>query len=395
MDLLESLINELGKQNFLNLSIITELNHKVLCRLEPIYLRYLKDKNIYFLTQELVLYGSELESLNNSKSDKILEIQMSWIYNLLSPVIFKLKQICFYLLNELVDDIKKTIDKYLELLSGTTFLHSKCLKFIQTNSSVAVLGYGKEYQMTKLADTNFNEFGITIKITNPNYKNQLNQLIGLFQIFTLPDKSDVILWRKFDWVWKINQTDLITINFLKNFSPSKNLILLSEQISLLDGVSGDKTELVLDIIHKINLNSFSDKVITEQTESEQYIQNQHIVNQYTSDENVSNSPNENLINTIEPMGIENILQMENFQIVQSSGQTKGECDSKAICIELIDNTEVQEQISLYGEVEKKKNRRKNKSDNKDKDNFSSNLKIVEDQSFILPIENTNFEHTTD
>ena len=265
MDLLESLINELGKQHpVLNLSFVCELNTNVRTQLYQIYSQYSIDFNKYQLVQELVSYGYRLESLIKSKSTDVLDLQMGFFSNLLNPIVLKIKEICYNLTNELVDDIKIKIEEYSNFMDGVfnqddTMLISyhKCLKFVQINNFITVPVFGKQYLSTKLTDTNFNEFGITLKIINPNYKNQLKPLIELLDIFCIPDKND-LFFKKFDWVWKINQLD--SNQSVLKYPIDKNLNLLKSKITELSQLyqsyqlgHSDKTNFdnLLNLIRKI------------------------------------------------------------------------------------------------------------------------------------------------
>jgi len=368
MDLLESLIRQLSKKNFLNLSFIYELNECVGSHLQILYCQYKETHNKYYLTQELVKYGFKLESLIKNKSGEILDSQIFFLYGLINPIVFKIKEICFCFLNNLIDDIKNTFDKYLNLLSNKcvsnksndiTISHSRCLKFIQLSSSITVPIFGKQYQMTKLAETNFNEFGITVKVTNLNYKNQLKPLIELLGLFTFPDKNDVF-FKKFDWVWKINQSNLLTADF----SIDKNLTLFNEKINELQENFSEKPENILNMVEKIN-----------------WATNNNVSNEFVIGNN--NDKSNEIIES------EQNEKTENFQIIQSNELTDNE-NNKNLCIELIDNSVIEE-LTLYNNKSYKKKNNKNITVYKENDNSKtlSNFKIVEDKSFILPIDNFN------
>lgn len=362
MDLLESLIKQLSKKNFLNLSFIYELNKNICFQLETLYSQYKETQNKYYLTQQLVKYGFKLETLIKNKSEEILDLQMSFLYGLINPIVFKIKEICFCFINELADNIKNTFNKYLNLLSNNThndtiISYSKCLKFIHLSNSVTVPIFGKQYQMTKLAETNFNEFGITIKVNNLNYKNQLKPLIELLGLFTFPDKNDVF-FKKFDWVWKINQSNLLTMDF----SIEKNLILFYEKIQESHEKFLDKSENIFNMIEKIFLNPSTN----------------------VSEEFVIDVNNEISSETIESEQTEKI---ENYQIIQSNELTDSK-NKKNLRIELIDNSVIEKQ-TLYNNKPYNIKNNKNKDILKGYNNSKtlSNLKIVEDESFILPIDN--------
>ena len=95
---------------------------------------------------------------------------------------------------------------------------------------------------------------------------------------------------------------------------------------------------------------------------------------------------------IEPIELEHIKQMENFQIVQSICKAENQ-NKKDICIELIDNSVVEEQIEQSNTSGKKKNRKNNSNVGQHiikeftSENTLSNLSVVEDMSFVLPIDN--------
>ena len=420
MDLLQSLMNGLGKQNFLNLSFIRELNSNVKLQLNIIHSQYNRDGNKYNLIQELVKYGFRLETLVKSKGEEILDLQMSFFSGLLNPIIFKIKEVCFYLLNELVDDIKNIIDKYLEVFDDintimstdnrSKILYTKCSKFINTSMSICVPVFGKQYQMTKLSETSFNEFGIVIKITNPNLKNQLKPLFELLGLFVLPDKTDAFANKKFDWVWKINQLNNLSVNF----SIEKNLILLKDKISQiqaqeqfyenLDSFFSDIKQTFWQPVYiqenisgkfvsgEIVSNEFvSNELVSNELTSNEFVANELVSDDFKSDKLDYNSKNE-ISNIVRPIELEYVDQMENFQIIQSIEQSNNTY-GKDMCIELIDNTSNIEQITNQNKSSgKKKNRNKNINDNIDSksnihDKISKNLNVIEDQSFVLPIAN--------
>ena len=400
MDLLESLVDELGKQNsVLNLSFINELNCNIRNQLSKMYSQYKIDLDKYFLVQELVSYGYKLESLIKTKSTKILDLQMSFFSNLLNPIILEIKEICYNLTNELVEDIKNKIEEYSNLMdeilnqSNTLLIsYSKCLKFVQINNFITVPVFGKQYLSAKLNDTSFNEFGITLKIMNSNYKNQLKPVIGLLGIFNIPDKND-LFFKKFDWVWKINHLDTLSTRSVTKYPIDKNLNLFKSkfmELSLQENYNKENSENLLNLIGKIvsnSLDNFVDNSI-DNSHNPNYLDTHEDTHIHTQDENLS---------IIEPIELEHIEQMKNFQIVQSVAQPENQ-NKKDICIELIDNSIVEEQI----EQSKLHGKKKNKKNNLAKDNSniikefmdeknSSGLTVVEDLSFVLPIDNPSDE----
>lgn len=182
---------ELKKINLLNISVIKDFNNSVSDRFEKLFRVYNLTSNKFYMLQELVNFGIILENISGGKDDFVSE-QLSTFSNLFNPIVLKIKEVCFELNNQIVNDLKLSYDNMVELEPSYKD-NIKIYKSIQIISNV------KYYYSPKPREIPFDEFGISIKVPNPNDKPILKNIIDSFNIFSLPT---LVLSKKMDWMWK-------------------------------------------------------------------------------------------------------------------------------------------------------------------------------------------------
>ena len=166
---------ELKKKNILNISVITDFNYSVSERFEKLFRVYNLTHNKFFILQELVNFGMELQNISDNKDDFVLE-QLSTFSNLYLPVLTKIKEVCWELNNQIINDLKLTFDNIIE--SEQSYKDKiKIYKTIQIFSNVKV------FYNQKPKEIPFDDFGIGIKIPNPNDKPLFKEIIDSFNIF--------------------------------------------------------------------------------------------------------------------------------------------------------------------------------------------------------------------
>lgn len=191
---------ELKKKNILNISVITDFNCSVSERFEKLFSIYNLGHNKFYMLQELVNFGMELENINQNNDDFVLE-QLSTFSNLYLPIVSKIKEVCFELNNQIINDLKLSYDNIIESDSYQDKI--KIYKSIQIFSNV------KNFYYIKPKEIPFDDFGIGIKIPNPNDKPLFKDIIDSFGIFSLPT---LVLSKKMDWIWKPLNSNMINEN---------------------------------------------------------------------------------------------------------------------------------------------------------------------------------------
>jgi hypothetical protein len=203
MNSIENLIIELGitKKMFIP-SMIREINCFVSNKLSNINEIYKNNNNKYYLLTNLVNFGLELENIIKLNDNNILSIQLNFLTWLINPIITKLRNICLELNLELVDEYKNKIYDLIETDLIKYKEHKKNIKFLQVNCFCRNTNYtvGKEIL--------FEDFGITIKITNYHFKDIFREFIT--DIFIQNNNSKD---KRFDWFWK-------AVNYENNYEYS-------------------------------------------------------------------------------------------------------------------------------------------------------------------------------
>lgn len=271
MDTFDILLKEVSaKQNFLIIDLIQQINLNIKYKLTCLFEEYKKTNNKYLFVSSLVKLGYELEKSFSPNSTDILSLQMCSISGLIKPIVSRIKKICYELNLELVDDLKKYVQKYIE---GETLINTdikKYIKFMNINC------FCRNVNFVISKELMFEDYGIVVKITNPHYKNVFVELVESIGIFTQNNTKD----KRFDWYWKA----LCDYN---SQSQSKSPYFLTSQ-----------EECVLD---EININKYKNM---------------------TRENNLPNNilPNNILPNNILPNDILNEVNettiMEEFKIVQ-------------------------------------------------------------------------------
>lgn len=221
MEELNNLINELkideNKYKFIP-SIIREINMYVRQELILFIDTYKLSNNKYLLLSNLVNIGLEFDNKKQNTLDNIYITQMIFFHELISPVVIKIKNICLKLNLELVNEFKILISNL--ILNSTIYGFNKFdelnknIKFLQINC------FCKNINLSNLKDKDieFEDFGITIKISNYHLKELFRDLISNINLFTQNDNKD----KKFDWVWKAYNYSYLNLdnNLINEFNPT-------------------------------------------------------------------------------------------------------------------------------------------------------------------------------
>ena len=172
MNSIDNLIGELKIPNsYFVPNIIKEINMFVMYKLEKINRTYSNDFDKYKLLSNLVCFGLELENIVSNTNNNIISIQLNFLTGLFKPIIDKIKNICLEINFELVNMYKNQIYNLIETNSNKYKTHIKNIKFLQINCFCKNTNYSVSKEVM------FEDFGITIKITNCHYKNIFNDLI--------------------------------------------------------------------------------------------------------------------------------------------------------------------------------------------------------------------------
>jgi hypothetical protein len=217
LECIENFIHELDKSDYFSISIIREINQSVKIFLQNIISIHSNNPNLLYVLVELVKYGLRLEDyvglsgkfgsdnrpILNNNSTSIVSEQIASISNLFIPIIWKIKEISYKINCEILQDTKLHLDnfiKWIECNQSQVYQdNTKTFKTIQICSLV------KSQYNTKPKDIPFDDFGISIKISNPNDKILFKKFIDSFEIFANPDK---ILGKKYDWIWKVSNSNI-------------------------------------------------------------------------------------------------------------------------------------------------------------------------------------------
>lgn len=193
MDTFAVLLKEITtKQNFLTISLIEQINSSISHKLISLFDELQNTNNKYFFVSGLVKLGYELEKSINTNSLDILSLQMYSISGLIKPIVSRIKKICYELNLELVEDLKKYVQNYIENETSTNLDIKKHIKFMNINCFCRNVNYVISKELM------FEDFGIVVKISNPHYKNIFAELVESIGIFTQNNIKD----KRFDWCWK-------------------------------------------------------------------------------------------------------------------------------------------------------------------------------------------------
>lgn len=178
MEQLKNFLTELEEPVFFEINIIVELNWKVHSRIQKILSQ---SQNKMQILVELTKFGMEIELGLKNNSTSLVQTQVSMYSGLFTPIYLRLKDICFGINNEIVQDIKSTMKNITGINISTTI---------------------KNYYLTRYRDIPFEDFGIGIKVSPNQTKEYLeNQLevSGLIGLFAKP--TDKIMLKKYDRIW--------------------------------------------------------------------------------------------------------------------------------------------------------------------------------------------------
>lgn len=273
MDLFNSLIKEIStKHNFLNISIIEEINSIIKTKLMNLYDEFKNTHNKYLFVSKLVIFGYSLEKSISSDSNIILT-QLKNISGLFIPIINRIKKICYKLNLELIDDVKKNI---LEQIDVENSKFNKLDK-LDIKKYIKYLNIQSFFKNTNIENQlKFDDFGIMVKITNPYHKNIFTNLIENIGVFTIDTSGSKI----FDWFWKplYNYNfEQITNNDYLNIFEDPNIIY-SNSDEKLENKKNEKIE-EFKIIQKIP--NLKNKIIDNQWLENKFIQNDQILKKQT------------------------------------------------------------------------------------------------------------------
>lgn len=249
MEKLKLLIDDLSKPVFLNLSTIIELNHAIGLELKQILITHAQFQThtqtrmhaLMYVLNKLAKFGSKLECefkfdskcdsecdskcefgydknllvcMSNTDSFDIVQYQLGTFRSLVKPICMRLREICFELNIQIVDNIKFELSELYKLNTNQdrnrdqdqnqdkdqdiahNIIHDMT-KLLNVTSSI------KNYYNTRHKEIPFDEFGVNIKISssNPCTKSHIVNLINHMDIFSQPHEK--ILLRKYDWVWNV------------------------------------------------------------------------------------------------------------------------------------------------------------------------------------------------
>lgn len=193
MDTFADLLKEIStKQNFLSIDLIEQINSNISHKLISLFDELRNTNNKYLFVSGLVKLGYELEKSFNPNSLDILSLQMYSISGLIKPIVSRIKKICYELNLELVEDLKKYVQNYIENNDLINSDIKKHIKFMNINCFCRNVNYVISKELM------FEDFGIVIKISNPHYKNIFAELVESIGIFSQNNTRD----KRFDWCWK-------------------------------------------------------------------------------------------------------------------------------------------------------------------------------------------------
>lgn len=193
MDTFADLLKEIStKQNFLTIDLIEQINSNISHKLISLFDELRNTNNKYSFVSGLVKLGYELEKSISTNSSDILSLQMNSISGLIKPIVSRIKKICYELNLELVEDLKKYVQNY---INNDDLINSDIKKYIKS-MNINCFCRNVNYVISK--ELMFEDFGIVIKISNPHYKNIFAELVKSMGFFSQNNTRD----KRFDWCWK-------------------------------------------------------------------------------------------------------------------------------------------------------------------------------------------------
>lgn len=225
MESFNELLKELGtKPKFFSINIIEQTNLSILKKLIQIEKNYNITNNKHTFVSDLVNFGYILEFSISKKNTDILSLQMGNMAGIIKPIINRIKRICLEFNLELVEELKRNIENLIQNDTSLDPTIKKQIKLLNINHYYKNINYHIEKDKVKdkvKAKTNeqenelsFEDFGITIKITNHHYKSIFSNLVERFGIFGPSDIRD----KRFDWYWKaLSYSETNCIDTIDNY----------------------------------------------------------------------------------------------------------------------------------------------------------------------------------
>ncbi len=207
MDLIDNLIDKLKKSNKINIfvpNLINEINTFVMHKLLDVKCIYANDFNKWNLLCNLANLGLELENTIKINDDCILSLQLHFLSGIFIPIIDKIKNICVNINLVLVDEYKKKINEIITYNLDKYNIHKKNIKYIQ------IIPYYNN--INKIIE--FNNFGISIKITNYHFNNIFTDLINETNSYF--QNINFYTDTKFSWIWKVDKFNKVDKNIFSD-----------------------------------------------------------------------------------------------------------------------------------------------------------------------------------
>ena len=266
MNLIDSIIEELKTSEcYFVPSLIEEINIFVIHKLSNINEIYKNNLNKYYLLGNLVNLGHELENISTNTNNNILFQQLNFISGLFKPIINKIRDVCLKINLELVNDYKNQIGNLIMSDLNKYLIHKNNIKFIQVNCLCKNINYSINKEVM------FEDFGISIKITNHHFKEIFKNLI---EETNLPIQNYNLKDKKSDWYWKAIDYK----NYTNDFDMKKQIIVDSNN-NVINGTNNlnDLTDLNdlndLNDVNNLNDDSIqSFKIVQKIPESIQSLQ---------------------------------------------------------------------------------------------------------------------------
>lgn len=241
MEKFKKLLKELSiKNNFLNITILDEINDCISNKLIFLLNYYYKTQDKYLFFAKLVSFGDKLHKLIIKKND-VLSSQLYSLSGLIIPIIDKIIEICIDFNFELVKDLNKKIFDIIELEPSKYIDVKKNIKFLN------IIVFCKNINYMSGKNVRFDDFGLMIKISNYHYKNIFLELIDEIGLFNSNDNKD----KKYDWYWKAieHNIDDVIIDELNIYN---NTVYINDNKNVENFKDLENIEIVPDIIIENN-----------------------------------------------------------------------------------------------------------------------------------------------
>lgn len=310
MNLINNIINELEISNcYFVPSVIEEINKFVIHKLLTINEIYKNDLNKYYLLGNLVNLGYMLENILTSDND-ILSLQLNFFSGLFKPITNKIRNVCLEINLELVNEYKNQISNLIMSDLNKYNIQKKNIKFIQVNFLCKNLNYSINKEIM------FEDFGISIKITNPHFKDIFKNLIEETNLPIQNLLNNNSKDKKSDWNWRAIE--------YKNYSGIN--LNIKEQDFLDTNFIEQNNNGVISNLDNLNDNVESFKIIQKIPESIQSL----VISNISNISNISsNSTFNQNINLIKPSEKQMSSIISNSIVIED--------DSFSIPIDLDDN----------------------------------------------------------